>query len=168
GLIAAKLALLFGAPRLFGLLLEIRLDGGVGHWRRARRALFACPPQYRRTPQPRFGVVRELRIAIDSNLDPDKNGGMLVLLLAMVVLFFLALGAIAFLVCVLIPKGRKYALSTALWFATWGPCGAAFLILALLGLAAGGLTLHATQMHFEDAHRGVSAGGRVSLFLGGA
>jgi hypothetical protein len=82
---------------------------------------------------------------------------MFIVLLPMIVFFFLVLGAIAFLVCILIPPGRKYALSTALWFATWGLGCTAFLILAVLGLAAGGFAFRAAQMHWDDAPKLFSA-----------
>jgi len=75
---------------------------------------------------------------------------MFFLFAALIVFFFLVLGGVAFLACILFPPGRKYALSTALWFAVWGPCCVAFLILAILGLVAGGLTLQATHMRWED------------------
>jgi hypothetical protein len=106
-------------------------------------------------------------LPIDCIPIPGKNGGMLPLLAAMIVFFFLALGSAAFLVCTLIPPCRKYALSTALWFAVCGPCCVLLLILAILGLVAGGLALRATQMRWEDASRFFSAVGWVSTIGGG-
>ena len=93
---------------------------------------------------------------------------MIVLLAAMLAFFFLALGAVAFLACVLVPQWRKVALSTALWFAIWGPCCVVLLIVALLGVAAGGLALHATQMHWQDAQKIFAAIGWGSAISGGA
>jgi hypothetical protein len=90
---------------------------------------------------------------------------MIVLLAAFIVFFCLALGSIAFLACVLIPPTRKYALSTALWFAVWGPCCVLFLILAIVGLVAGGIALRATQMHWEDAPKLISAIGWGSVVV---
>jgi hypothetical protein len=43
---------------------------------------------------------------------------------------FLVVGAVVFLVCILIAPLRRFALSAALWCAMWGPCSAAFLLLA--------------------------------------
>jgi hypothetical protein len=81
------------------------------------------------------------------------------LLAALIVFFFLVLGSAAFCICILIPSGRKYALSTALWFAAWGPCWVTLLILAILGLVAGGFALQATRMHWGDVPRFFSAMG---------
>jgi hypothetical protein len=55
-------------------------------------------------------------------------------MMAAIVFFFLALGAVAFTLCGLIPWQRKHALGAALWFAVWGPCMVAWLMFA--GLAA--------------------------------
>jgi hypothetical protein len=55
---------------------------------------------------------------------------MLALVLAAIILLFLTTGAIVFSICVLIPPLRRYALSAALWCATWGPASVAFLLLA--------------------------------------
>jgi hypothetical protein len=97
---------------------------------------------------------------------PGKNGRIIVLLAALIVLFFLVLGSAAFSVCVLIPPGRKYALSTALWFAVWGPCSVLLLFLAILGVVAGGFALQATQMHWEDASKFFSAIGWGASIVG--
>lgn len=91
---------------------------------------------------------------------------MIFLLAAIILFFFLALGTIVFLICVLVPPSRKYALSTALWFAIWGPCVAAFLFLAVFGLIAGGIALQATHMKWEDTPRLISAMGTGSLIVG--
>jgi hypothetical protein len=62
---------------------------------------------------------------------------MLPLLFLAIVFLFLTLGAIVFILCTLIPPLRRYALSAALWCAFWGPCTAAWLILAgLLAIAS--------------------------------
>lgn len=92
---------------------------------------------------------------------------MIVLLAAAIVFFFLALGSVAFLVCALIPPSRKYALSTALWFAVWGPCCVLLLILSILGLAASSVAQWATQMRWEDAPGFFSAVGWVYTIGGG-
>jgi hypothetical protein len=55
---------------------------------------------------------------------------MLALIVPAVVFFFLVVGAVVFLVCVLIAPLRRFALSAALWCATWGPCLVAFVLLA--------------------------------------
>lgn len=59
-------------------------------------------------------------------IDPPKgtveNDEMLPLLFAMIVFFFLLLGSLVFVVCILAPQTRRFALSAALWCALWGPC----------------------------------------------
>lgn len=107
------------------------------------------------------------RLVIDLRQVPGKNGGMIVLLAAMIVFLFLALGSFAFLACILIPPGRKYALSTALWFAAWGPCCVSLLVLAMLGLVAGGIAVQTTKIHWEDAPRLFSAVGWGSAVVAG-
>lgn len=62
---------------------------------------------------------------------------MLFVLFAMIVFFFMLVGAGAFILCVLIPSTRRYALSVALWIATWGPCSVAFMTLTGLAFVAG-------------------------------
>lgn len=52
----------------------------------------------------------------------------------MVAFAFLVLGSLAFVVCVLVPPARRFALSTALWFAAWGPCLDGLIVLAVLGI----------------------------------
>ena len=59
---------------------------------------------------------------------------MLPLLLAGIVFFFLLLGSSVFLLCLLVPHGRQYALSAALWCAVWGPCSALLMLIAGAGL----------------------------------
>lgn len=61
---------------------------------------------------------------------------MLPLPIAATVFLFLLVGAVVFLVCVLIPRLRRYALSAALWCAVWGPATLGFLLLAATGFIA--------------------------------
>ena len=70
---------------------------------------------------------------------------MLPLVLLGIVFFFLVVGACVFVLCAFAPPSRKYALSAALWFATWGPCTVALLMLAGLGLIANALVLSFAQ-----------------------
>ena len=92
---------------------------------------------------------------------------MIILIAAFIMFFFLVLGSIAFLGCVMVPPGRRYALSTALWFAVWGPCCVSFLILAVLGLVTGRFALRATHMRWEDVPGLVSTLGWGSIVVGG-
>src|ERR1035437_8507256 len=55
---------------------------------------------------------------------------MLPLVLAAIAFLFMLVGAIVFLICVLLPPLRRYALSAALWCAMWGPATIGFLLLA--------------------------------------
>lgn len=64
----------------------------------------------------------------------------------------LPVGAVAFLFCVLVPALSRYALSVALWFATWGPCSIGLMLLAGVALIShvfmarqGGSAFHATR-----------------------
>ena len=75
---------------------------------------------------------------------------MVLVLFAIVVFAFLLLGATAFVLCVLLPRTRRYALSVAFWFALWGPCLVALMTLAGLGLVAGALVMRAGNMQFID------------------
>jgi len=54
----------------------------------------------------------------------------------MVAFFFLVVGAVMFLFCVLFPQLRPYALSVALWFATLGPCAIGLMMLAGMAMVA--------------------------------
>jgi hypothetical protein len=65
---------------------------------------------------------------------------MLVLVFFFVAFFFLVLGAVQFLLCVAVPRLRKYALSAALWWAVWGPCTVGLMSLAGLALLFRALT----------------------------
>jgi len=73
---------------------------------------------------------------------------MLLLVLGMILFFWMAVGAVQFLVCVTIPSLRRYALSAALWWAVWGPCSIALMMLAGLGVVAG---ISAKQSHYSSA-----------------
>lgn len=76
---------------------------------------------------------------------------MVLVLFAIVVFTFLLLGSTAFVVCVLLPPTRRYALSVAFWFALWGPCLLVLMTLAGLGLVAGALLMRAGDMQFINA-----------------
>lgn len=78
---------------------------------------------------------------------------MIVLFSAAVMYLFLLLGAIAFLVCIAIRPLRRFALSVALWFAAWGPCCVALIVLAIMGLIAGGFALRTTRMEWTSLPR---------------
>ncbi len=91
---------------------------------------------------------------------------MLFVLLALIVFVFLVIGSIAFLVCVLLPPTRRFALSAALWFAVWGPCSVGLMVLAGLGLAGGALAMKAANMHWTDAPRMLGALGWSYMIVG--
>ena len=61
---------------------------------------------------------------------------MLPLLFAGIIFLFLLIGSIVFLMCLLVPRTRQYALSAALWCAMWGPCSVTLMVLAGVGLIA--------------------------------
>jgi len=92
---------------------------------------------------------------------------MIFLFAAFIVFFFLTLGSTAFVACILIRPWRKYALSTALWFAAWGPCCVVLLILIVFGIVAGSVAFRATQMRWEDAPRVFSTLGWSAIIVGG-
>lgn len=81
-----------------------------------------------------------LSIGLDPFVWQVNNDDMLPLLLAAIVFSFLVLGAVVFLLCALISPLRRYALSAALWCATWGPCSIAFLLIAGSAFLASELT----------------------------
>lgn len=66
---------------------------------------------------------------------------MILLFFALAGFSFLVLGSIVFVLCIAIPVLRKYALSSALWCAAWGPCLIVWMIVAGLGIVAGALTV---------------------------
>jgi hypothetical protein len=70
---------------------------------------------------------------------------MLPLLCAAIVFGFLVVGAVAFVFCGIVPPLRRYSLSTALWFAVWGPCSIAWLLFTGLVLVANTLVMQATR-----------------------
>jgi hypothetical protein len=74
---------------------------------------------------------------------------MIFVLCVMTVFAFLVLGSLAFMVCVLMPPTRRYALSTALWFAAWGPCLAVLIVLVVLGVAGAALTMKAGSIGID-------------------
>jgi hypothetical protein len=55
---------------------------------------------------------------------------MLAFIVPAIIFFFLVVGAVVFLACILIAPLRRFALSAALWCAMWGPSSIAFLLLA--------------------------------------
>lgn len=67
---------------------------------------------------------------------PDYDSKVLPLLFAGIVFFFLLVGSIVFLACLLLPPIRRYALSAALWCAIWGPCSIILMLVAGVGLIA--------------------------------
>ncbi len=73
---------------------------------------------------------------VDGSQAVRKNFSMLPLLFAMIVFLFMLVGAVTFLVFVALPPFRRFALSAALWCATWGPCTIALMTLAGLALVA--------------------------------
>lgn len=77
-----------------------------------------------------------LQRVIDPAALSAKNGGMFVVLFGLILFAFLVLGAVVFVACALMPPLRHYALSAALWCATWGPCTVGWMTLAGLGLVA--------------------------------
>lgn len=91
---------------------------------------------------------------------------MLFIVFALIIFAFLLVGSIAFLVCVLLPPTRRYALSAALWFAVWGPCSVGMMMLAGLGVAGGALAMKAGNMHWTDTPRLLGALGWSYLIVG--
>ncbi|MGA7858994.1 MAG: hypothetical protein WCA11_13755, partial [Terracidiphilus sp.] len=97
---------------------------------------------------------------------PVENQKMLFVLIALIVFVFLVMGSIAFLICVLLPPTRRYALSAALWFAVCGPCSACFVVIAGLGLAGGALVMKAGKMQWTDSPRLLGTLGWSYLVVG--
>ena len=91
---------------------------------------------------------------------------MLPLLLAGIVFLFLLVGSIAFLVCLLFPRFRQYALSVALWFAMWGPCSVALMLIAGVGLIAAAFITKAGDVQTFHTPRLLSVFGWSYLALG--
>jgi hypothetical protein len=81
---------------------------------------------------------------------------MLALVFAAVIFVFLVAGAVAFVVCIAIPPLRRFALSTALWFAACGPSAVALLVVIMLGEAAD------AYLTSPDHHSGLLRGFQTS------
>jgi hypothetical protein len=92
---------------------------------------------------------------------------MIFLLAAFIGFFFLVVGSITFLVCISIPPLRKYALSSALWFAVSGLCSVMLLFFAVFGLIAGGLVMQKTGIAWQDAPRLFTALGKSFFIVSG-
>lgn len=90
---------------------------------------------------------------------------MIFLLAGMIVFFFLVVGAIAFVVTLAFPSGRKYALSTALWFAAWGPSCVLMMVLVTAGLISGHLILQGQFDNWISAPTVFRPLGAVTLIL---
>jgi hypothetical protein len=103
---------------------------------------------------------------IDRAGKPTENDGMIFALFALIVLAFLVIGSIAFAACVLLAPTRRYALSTALWFAVWGPFSVAWMTVAGLGLVAGGLAMGNGDLQWADAPKVVAALGWGYVVVG--
>jgi hypothetical protein len=73
---------------------------------------------------------------------------MIILIFAAIIFGFLLLGALVFVVSILLPFARERALSAALWCAVWGPCIVALLTLA--GFALGADALAQNYSHFRE------------------
>lgn len=92
---------------------------------------------------------------------------------ALVVFFFMALGAVFFLICVPVPQLRRYALSVALWWAVWGPCTVLLMTLAGLGFMAEELitrsgdlrTIHFAHLAFTFGWLFVISGGLATAVV---
>jgi hypothetical protein len=91
---------------------------------------------------------------------------MVLVLFALTIFSFLLLGSIAFLISALLPWTRRYALSTALWLAVWGPCVVVLMLVAGLGVVTGALVMRAGGAFAVDAPRLVSAVGWTYLIAG--
>jgi hypothetical protein len=86
---------------------------------------------------------------------------MLLLVLPMYCFFFLAVGAVVFVLCAGVPWMRRFALSAALWCAVWGPCTIAWMLFtAMAGFAAQYGMNHAggVDVHVGDWMRGFGLG----------
>ncbi len=103
---------------------------------------------------------------IDRSKLPVDNVEMLPLLFAIIVFAFLLLGSLAFLVSVLVPQTRQFALSAALWCALWGPCSVALMVLAGLGLVTAAFIGRVGDVQSFHAPRLVAAFGWGYLIFG--
>jgi hypothetical protein len=95
-----------------------------------------------------------------------ENEEMLLVLFTLIVFACLVLGSIAFLVCVLLPPARRFALSTALWFAVWGPCSVLFMVIAGLGIVVGALVMKHGNIQWTDAPKLLAAFGWSYVIIG--
>jgi hypothetical protein len=91
---------------------------------------------------------------------------MLPFLLAGIVFVFLLLGSIVFLACLLFPRSRQYALSAALWCATWGPCFVALMVIAGVGLITAAFVTKVGSVQSLHAPRLISSFGWTYLIIG--
>jgi len=76
------------------------------------------------------------------------------------------IGAVAFLICVLVPPVRRYALSVALWCVIWGPCSIALMTLAGLALVAAAFITKSGDVQSFHSPRLLSVFGRGYLIAG--
>ncbi len=70
---------------------------------------------------------------------------MLPLVCAAIIFAFLALGAVVFVLCGIVPPLRRYSLSAALWCAVWGPCSIAWLLFTGFVLVANTLVMQSAR-----------------------
>lgn len=91
---------------------------------------------------------------------------MLPLLFLMIVFLFMLVGAVAFLVCIALPLTRRFALSTALWCAMWGPCSVALMTLAGLALVADAFISKGSNPHLLQHPNLLSTFGWIYLAIG--
>jgi len=89
---------------------------------------------------------------------------MIFILFALIIFAFLFLGAVVFVVCVILPPTRGYALSAALWWAVWGPCVVGLLTLAGLGLI--GTAIAKEHTHLQQFEHLPSAIGPTYAIVG--
>ncbi|HEX9200221.1 MAG TPA: hypothetical protein VF865_11725 [Acidobacteriaceae bacterium] len=90
---------------------------------------------------------------------------MLPLVLAAIAFLFMLVGAVVFVICVLLPPLRRYALSAALWCAMWGPSSIAFLLLAGTAVVAGVFITKTGDVASLPASRLFAALGRSYLIV---
>jgi len=92
---------------------------------------------------------------------------MLPLVFAAIAFFFLLVGAVVFLICVLLPPTRRYALSAALWCAVWGPCSIAWMTFAGFALIIDAFVTRSGNADSLRAPRLIAAFGWAYLTFGG-
>jgi hypothetical protein len=87
---------------------------------------------------------------------------MLVLIFAFDIFFWLTVGAVQYVVCLAVPRLRRYALSAALWWAIWGPCSVGLIVLAGLAIVAQAfITRNGDVSTFHAPHLPISWWGYV-------